>query len=162
MNRLYPKDNEDDKGLKVFFPPNNYYYADQQNEHFKSFLMSDGTTKEGQKTIAEYYQVQDLWKDIAKPDCDLERYLNLLLLLKTKSQVDNLWVSFVEGLHRHAAMITCLLCTKFDYSKNKIQPGSFDIQDFKNTRVPHFKDLGVTLKENLKLIISGELEAKML
>jgi hypothetical protein len=26
----------------------------------KSFLMSDGTTKDGQKTIAEYYQVQDL------------------------------------------------------------------------------------------------------
>jgi hypothetical protein len=40
--------------------------------------MSDGTTKDGQKTIAEYYQVQDLWKDIAKPDCDFERYLNLL------------------------------------------------------------------------------------
>jgi hypothetical protein len=93
--------------------------------------MSDGTTKEGQKTIAEYYQVHDLWKDIAKPDCDFERYLSLLLLVKTKSQVDNLWVSFVEGLHWHDAMIACLLCTKFDYSSNKIQPDSLDIQDFK-------------------------------
>jgi hypothetical protein len=35
--------------------------------------MSDGTTKDGQKMIAEYYQVQDLWKDIAKPDCDFEK-----------------------------------------------------------------------------------------
>jgi hypothetical protein len=102
-----------------------------------------------------------LWKDIAEPDCDFERYLNLLLLVKTKSQVDNLWVSFVEGLHWHAAMITCLLCTKFDYSSNKTQSGSLDIQDFINTRVPHFKDPGVTPKAQLKLIISGEFEAKM-
>jgi hypothetical protein len=59
-------------------------------------------------------------------------------------------------------MTTCLLCTKFDYSSNKIQPGSLDIQDFKNTRVPRFKDPGVSPKEQLKLIISGEFEAKML
>ncbi len=124
--------------------------------------MNDGTTKEGQKMIAESYQVQDMWKDIAKPDCDFERYLNLLLLVRTKSQVDNLWVSFNEGLHWHAAMITCLLCTKFDYSSNKIQPGFLDIQDFINARVPHFKDPGVTPKEQLKLFISGEFEAKML
>jgi hypothetical protein len=90
-----------------------------------------------------------LWKDIAKPDCDFERYLNLLLLVKTKSHVDYLWVSFVEGLHWHAAMIPCLLRTKFDYSSNKIQPGSLDIQDFKNARVPHFKDPGVNPKEQL-------------
>jgi hypothetical protein len=124
--------------------------------------MSDGTSREGQKMIAVYYQVQDLWKDIAEPDCNFERYLNLLLLVKTKSQVDNLWVSFLEGLHPHAAMITCLLCTKFDYSSNKILPRSLDIQDFKNARVPHFKDPEVTVKEQLKLIISGEFEAKML
>ncbi len=59
-------------------------------------------------------------------------------------------------------MIACLLCTKFDYSSNKIQPGSIDIQNFKNARVPHFKDPGVTPKGQLKLIISGEFEAKML
>jgi hypothetical protein len=159
---LNPNDKEVDKVLMGFFPPYDSYYTDLQNECFKSFLMSDGTTKDGQKMIAVYYQVQDLWKDIAEPDCDFERYLSLLLLVKTKSQVDYLWVSFVEGLHWHAAMITCLLCTKFDYSSNKIQPGSLDIQDFKNARVPHFKDPGVTLKGQLKLIIRGEFEAKML
>jgi hypothetical protein len=110
MKRLNPEDKKDNKVFMGFVPPNNSCYTDLQNEHFKSFLVSDGTTKEGQKTFAEYYQVQDLWKDIAKPDCDFERYLNLLLLVKTKSQVDNLWVSFIEGLHPHATMITCLLC----------------------------------------------------
>ena len=60
MIRLNPKDNKDAEVLMGFFPPNNSYYMDLQNDHFKSFLMSDGTTKEGQKLIAEYYQVQDL------------------------------------------------------------------------------------------------------
>jgi hypothetical protein len=154
MKRMNPKDKEDKKVFMGFFSPIDSYYQDLQNECFKSFSVSDDTTTEGQKTIAEYYQVQNLWKDIAEPGCDFERYLNLLLLVKTKSQVDNLLVSFVEGLHWHAAMITCLLCTKFEYSSNKIQPGFLDIQDVKNARVPHFKDTGATAKEQLKLIIS--------
>jgi hypothetical protein len=162
MKRLNPNIKEVDEVLMGLFPPCDSYYMDLQNECLKSFLMSDGTTKDGQRKIAEYYQVQDLWKNIAKPDCDFERYLNLLLLVKTKSQVDYLWVSFVEGLHWHASMLTCLLCTKIDCSSNKIQPGSLDIQYFKNARVPHCKDPGVTLKEQLKLIISGEFEAKLL
>jgi hypothetical protein len=90
-----------------------------------------------------------LWKDIANPDCDFGRYLNLLLLVKTKCKVDYLWVSFVEGLHWHPAIITCLLCIKFDYSSNKIQPGSLDIQYFKYATVPHFNDLGVTPKRTV-------------
>jgi hypothetical protein len=60
MKRLNPNDKEDDKVLMEFFPPNNSYYTHLQNECLKSFLMSDGTTKEEQKPIAEYYQVQDL------------------------------------------------------------------------------------------------------
>ncbi len=38
-----------------FFPLYNSYYTYLQNECFRSFLMSDGTTKDGQKMIAEYY-----------------------------------------------------------------------------------------------------------
>jgi hypothetical protein len=79
MKRLNPNDKEVDKVPMGFFPPYDSYYTDLQNEPFKSFLMSDGTTKDGQKMIAEYYQVQDLLKEIAEPNCDFERYLNLLL-----------------------------------------------------------------------------------
>jgi hypothetical protein len=130
MIRLIQNDKEVDKILMGFFLPYDSYYNDLQNECFKSFLMSDGTTKDGQKRIAEYCQVQDLWKDIAEQDCDFEQYLNLLLYVKTNCQVDYLWISFVEGLHWHATMITCLLCTAFNYSSTINQPGSLDIQDF--------------------------------
>jgi hypothetical protein len=57
MERLNPNGKEDDKVLMGFFLPYDSYYMDLQNERFKSFFMSDGTTKDGQKTIAEYYQL---------------------------------------------------------------------------------------------------------
>ncbi len=48
-----------------FFPPNKNYYSDLlQNESFKLFLMSYGTTKEGQDRIANYYQVGELWEQM--------------------------------------------------------------------------------------------------
>jgi hypothetical protein len=47
MKRLNPNDKEDDKVLMGIFPLNDFYYMNLQNEQFKSFLMSDGTTKEG-------------------------------------------------------------------------------------------------------------------
>ncbi len=131
-----------------FIPQNNSYCTYLQNECFKSLLMSDGTTKEEKNMIAEYYQVQDLWKDIAIPDGDFERYLKLLLLVKTKSQVDNLWVSFIEGLHWRVAISTCLLCTNLDYSSNKIQPGLLYIQDFKNARVLCISKIPELLQED--------------
>jgi hypothetical protein len=88
--------------------------------------MSDGTTKEGQDRIADFYQVTEFWKQMEKSKCNFERYFKLLELVKTDSPADYLWVSFVEGLHRHAATILALLCTKFDY-ENKILPGSLSI-----------------------------------
>ena len=94
-----------------FFPPTLDYYNDLlQDEGFKLFLLSDGTTKEGQDRIADYYQVGNLWEQMDKSECNDQRYFQLLRLVKTNSPVDYLWVSFIEGLHRHAATILALLC----------------------------------------------------
>ena len=73
------------------------------------------------------------------------------MLVKTKSTADFLWFSFVEGLHRHAATILALLCTKFDYN-NKIQPGSLSIQDFKAAKIPHFVDSKISPEEQINLL----------
>ena len=96
-----------------------------------------------------------------KSECNYERYYQLLMLVKTESQVNFLWVSFVEGLHRHAATILALLCTKFDY-KNKIQPGSLSIQDFMAAKIPHFVDPKISPEEQMKLIMNGGETSKML
>jgi len=83
--------------------------------------MSDGTTKDGQDRIADFYQVTELWKQTEKSECNYERYFQLLMRVKMDSTADYLWVSFIEGLHRHAATILALLCTKFDYENKFYQ-----------------------------------------
>jgi hypothetical protein len=123
--------------------------------------MSDGTTKEGQDRIADYYQVGKLWEQMDKSECNYQRYFQLLRLVKINSPVNFLWVSFVEGLHRHAATILALLCTKFDY-ENKIQPGSLSIQDFKAAKIPHFVDPKISPEEQIMLIMNGKESSKML
>ena len=34
--------------------------------------------------------------------------------MKTKSKQDNVWISFYEGLHRHASLLITLLAAAFD------------------------------------------------
>jgi hypothetical protein len=162
MHRLNPIHKVDDKVFMGFFPPTLDYYNDLlQDEGFKLFLMSDGTTKEGQDRIAAYYKVETLWEQMHKSNCNYQRYFQLLRLVKTNSPVDYLWVSFIEGLHRHAATILALLCTKFDYKK-KIQSGSLSIQDFKSAKIPHFVDPKISPGEQIKQIMNGQESSKML
>ncbi len=77
-------------------PSDDYYTHLLQDKNFKNFLMSDGTTKEGQDRIADFYQVTELWKQMEKSECNYERYFKLLQLVKMDSPADYLWVSFVE------------------------------------------------------------------
>jgi hypothetical protein len=162
MHRLNPTHKVEDEVFMGLFPPKEDYYNELlQNECFKLFLMSDGTTKDGQDRIADYYQVGESWEQMDKKKCSHERYFQLLVLVKTKSPVNFLWVSFVEGLHKHAAIILALLCTKFDY-KYKIQPGSLTIQDFKATMIPHFVDPKISPEEQIKFIMNGQESLTML
>ena len=111
MHRLNPTHKVDDEVYMGFFPPIDDYYTDLlQDKRFEKFLMSDGTTKEGQDRIADFYQVAILWEQMEKSECNYDQYFQLLVLVNTYSIADYLWVSFVEGLHRHAATILALLC----------------------------------------------------
>ena len=67
MHRLNPNQNVVDNVLMGFFPPSDEYYTDLlQDKTFENFLMSDGTTKEGQDNIADFYQVTELWENMQK------------------------------------------------------------------------------------------------
>jgi hypothetical protein len=63
----------------------------------------------------------------------VDTFFKLLLLVKTKSKNDKVWISFIEGQHRHAAIFASLLCMKFDYSNNIIIPGSLQLNNFETT-----------------------------
>jgi hypothetical protein len=79
-----------DIGIFVsFFPPTNEFYEDIQGDNFKQFLSSNGTTNEGQHTIAKYYGVFDKWTASEHCSDKIDKYYKLLLLVKTKSKKDN-------------------------------------------------------------------------
>ncbi len=84
------------------------------------------------------------------------------ILWRQKSKKDNIWISFFECLHRHAATIACLLCTKFDYEHNIIKPGSLTLEDFGKADIPYYKNPGYGPKECLRSIFNGNIEAPML
>jgi hypothetical protein len=112
------------------FPPSTEFYNLVQGENFKQFLSIDGTTEDGQNAIAQHYGVLDEWTASNHEGDHVETYYKLLLLVKTKSKNDNVWISFIEGLHRHATILAGLFCIKFDYSNNKIIPVSLQLDDF--------------------------------
>ncbi len=82
--------------------------------------------------------------------------------MKTKSKNDNELISFIEGLHRHAAILASLLCMKFDYSNNKIIPGSLQLDNFEKAQIPHYKNPGITPREQLGQIVGNHFEALIL
>ena len=110
-----------------------------RSNEFVDLLKCDATTSNGRAAIAAYFNVNEDW-DKQKHDCDfVDDYYNLLYLVKTKSTNDNIYISFVEGLHRHTAIITSLLCTQFDHSNNTLVPGSLTVKHFEEAKIPHFK-----------------------
>jgi hypothetical protein len=73
-------------------------------------LSIDGTTEDGQNTIVKHYDVLGKWKASKHVGDHVDTYYKLLLLVKTKSKNDKVWITFIEGLHRHADIIASLLC----------------------------------------------------
>jgi len=100
--------------------------------------MYDGTTSKRRKDIATYYNVLKEWNELSH-DCDfVTDYYNLLLLVKRDSPNDSVLISFIEGLHRHSAIIACLLCAKFDYLNNILVPDSLRINTFTDADIQYF------------------------
>jgi hypothetical protein len=161
MKILNPHSVGKEKGMSLF-PPSNELYNLIQGENFIQFLSIEGTTEDGQNAIAQHYNVLDKWKASTHEGDHVDTYYKLLLLVKKKSKNDKVWIGFIEGLHRHTAIIASVLCMKFDYSNNIIIPGSLQIDHFKTAKIPHYKNSGITLREQLGLIVGNNFDALML
>jgi hypothetical protein len=86
------------------FPPSNELYDLVRGAKFKQFLSICRTTEDGQNAITQHYGVLDKWSTSKHEGDHVDTYFELLLLMKTKSKNDKVWISFIEGLHRHAAI----------------------------------------------------------
>ncbi len=128
----------------------NYFPRDQENNDFYSsgafakILKTNAMTKDGLVAIATYFDLLEAWNAIeTEEDFNIKHYYDLLLMVK-KSKNDNIWMSFYEGLHRHAALMMCVLCSKFDLVTNEVNYGSLSadyikkkvsIKDFKTPHI---------------------------
>jgi hypothetical protein len=136
---------------------------------FKEILTTDPTTEEGENKVAEFFKIEHAW------DCLLEqwqqdnqiitgfrRYYELLFLVKSQSKRDRIWFSFFEGMHRHAAIVTGIVCSKFNHVTNELELGSLKLNDFRNEGVvKSFRDPGVTVEDHLDNIMTKQIEAPM-
>jgi hypothetical protein len=65
-------------------------------------------------------------------------------------------------MHRHAAIVTGLVCSKFNHTTNELSPGSLTLDDFRNEGgIKSFKDPGTTVAEHLDLITTKKIKAPM-
>ncbi len=111
--------------------------------------------------MATYIKVQKQWdellfqwKEEEKVIIDFERYCKLLFLVKATSQVDHIWFSFFEGVHCHAAIVTGLVCSKFNYSTTKLELRSLTSEDFRNRSIKSFKEPDTRVSDHLNQIMS--------
>ncbi len=119
--------------------------------------------------MATYFKVQKQWdellfqwKEEEKVIIGFKRYYELLFLVKSESQVDHIWLSFFEGMHCHAAKVAGLVCSKFNHSTNKLEPGSLTLEDFRNGSIKSFKEPGTTVSDHLNQIMSKNFNVPML
>jgi hypothetical protein len=116
-------------------------------------------------TVAKHYGVEEDWNsylNLSSRDNQAKDYYKLLYIVKTSSKNDNLWIRFVEGLHRHAAIVMCLTCSSFDLEDNNIVHESLKKKDFKVAEVPHYKKPQLSPIQILNSILKGDFEAPML
>lgn len=140
-------------------------------DKFKDILKTDATTEEGEQEVLSYFQVdQSRWTEVLQewqekndsPLTGFRRYYELLYLVKSQSQNDHIWFSFFEGMHRHAAIVAGLVCSKFNHVTNELNPGSLTLGDFKNEGVlKSFKDPEITVEAHLDMIMTKTIDAPM-
>ena len=141
------------------------------SDEFKNFLQTDATTEKGEQNVLTYFKVEDgHWQNVLNewqekhktPLTGFRRYYELLYLVKSRSRYDHIWFSFFEGMHRHAAIVAGLVCSKFNHSTNELDPASLTLDDFRNEGVlKSFKDTDITVEDHLNMIMTKEIDAPM-
>jgi hypothetical protein len=98
-------------------------YSMLKQQKFKEILLTNATMIDGEHDAAKYFKVEkkwdtllDKWNAEKKDVVGFERYYKLLFLVKSESEVDHVWFSFFEGMHRPAAIVMGLVCSKFNLS----------------------------------------------
>ncbi len=96
------------------------------SEEFQEILRTDPTTEDGEAKVVHYFDIADEWAKVKEKgkkghiSDSASTYIYLLMTVKYRSNTDNIWMSFYEGLHGHTALLLSLTSSAFNLTKNKI------------------------------------------
>ena len=150
------------------FPSDSTLYNTVTSDDFKKLIETDAGDKDGQKCVAEYYGVTDVWEKLmesSKTSYDESpsgSYYQLLIAVKCASANNNVWISFYEGLHRHSALLLSLLSSSFNMTENSLKNKTLTSKYFKEHELVNFVNERQSPDERLNAIFKKEIEAKML
>jgi hypothetical protein len=164
MKLLHPNEDEQEENYyNDLFPDDDTLFTKQlESSEFLNFLKTDATTSEGQTLVAQYFKVDKEWASRKKTNT-VQAYFDLLCLVKEQSTNDKVWISFWEGMHRHAAIIMTLLCADITYNtKNCYIPRTLQKSSF-NDYIKGYTDTEPTPFQIIQAIFDGtNVDAKML
>jgi hypothetical protein len=163
MKLLHPNEDEQEENYyNDLFPDDDTLFTKQlESSEFLNFLKTDATTSEGQTLVAQYFKVDKEWASRKKTNT-VQAYFDLLCLVKEQSTNDKVWISFWEGMHRHAAIIMTLLCADITYNtKNCYIPRTLQKSSF-NDYIKGYTDTEPTPFQIIQAIFDGtNVDAKM-
>jgi hypothetical protein len=117
----------------------------------------------------KYFGITDEWATVKEKaeqkghiSDSTSTYFFLLLTVKYRSDKDNVWMSFYEGLHRHTALLLSLTSSAFNLTKNKIKFKSLTSDFFCHQKIENFKNDSKQPHKRLSDIFDGKENAKML
>jgi hypothetical protein len=113
---------------RPLFPIDDLLLTTMKSKEFQDLLITDPTKKEGEEIIAKHFGVTDEWATVKRQGQGTgtfsdaaSTYYYLLLTVKHQSNKDYIWISFYEGLHRHAALLLSLTSSALNLTKNEIK-----------------------------------------
>jgi hypothetical protein len=149
-----------------FMPDDKSKYAVLKDKTFKELLTTNAMTNQGQDEVAKFYNIIDEWKKYNDENSEaslIRKYFDLLVLVKSKSSNDKIWIIFWEGLHRHAAIILTHLLSGFSYKKGLMfEHNSLTTETMKKAGIHGFTDPNKTPSQIMEKIISGKRKAPLL
>jgi hypothetical protein len=126
-----------------------------QSDEFQQLLKTDATTSEGQYYVAKYFGVHKQWES-TKQTNTLRSYCELLCLVKQTSQKDYIWISFWEGMHRHAAITMSLLRADITYNTNSCYvPRTLTSCSFSTAQIKGYQNPHLEPEEIIQEILDG-------
>lgn len=164
LRTLHPEENNRQQIKYGFFNNSkDSFTTDLKSTNFKQILTTDATTTEGQSRIAAYFQVTKEWEEKKEDNDCVQAYYDLLRIVKKHSNNDEIYISFWEGLHRHAAIIMALLCSDITYeTQGCYVPKTLTRNSFRDF-IKGYQEKDIEPKDILRGIFDGtNKSAKML